>query len=61
MIPDWEDVLTVVGVVCLAVAMWLSLGWPGLLGFVGAVLIVVGVVAARQERGVNGQQPKRVG
>ena len=60
MIPDWEDVLTMVGVVCLAVAVWLAMGWPGLLGFVGAVLIVVGVVAARQER-VDGQQPKRMG
>lgn len=54
---DWDDWLVLVGVVCLAVAVWISMGWPGLLGFVGAVAIVVGVVAARQER-VDGQQPK---
>ncbi len=58
---DLADIVAIVGVVCLAVAVWLAMGLPGLLGFVGAVLIVVGVVAARQERGVNGQQPKRMG
>jgi len=58
---DLADIVAMVGVVCLAVAVWLSMGLPGLLGFVGAVLIVGGVVAARQERGVDGQQPKRVG
>lgn len=58
---DLADIIAIIGVVCLAAAVWLAMGWTGLLGFIGTVAIVVGVVAARQERGVDGQQPKRVG
>lgn len=43
---DGADWAVIVGVVLLGAALWLWLGWAALLGFVGAVLVVVGLVAA---------------
>ena len=43
---DYTDLLVLLGVVLLGYAVWASAGWPGLLGYVGALLIVVGVALA---------------
>lgn len=43
---DYTDLLVVLGVAALGCAVWLLAGWPGALGYVGALLIVVGVALA---------------
>lgn len=46
---DLSDVLIMVGAVCLALAVGLSLGWVGVLGYAGAVSMLVGLAMARRE------------
>lgn len=48
---DLSDLLVIVGVLCLAGAVWMALGWVGLLGFVGAMLLVAGLAMARNVGG----------
>lgn len=43
---DLNDVLIGLGVLLLGAAAWWSAGWPGLLGFAGALLVIVGVALA---------------
>lgn len=42
----WDDLLVGAGVVCLAVGLWLWLGWPAALMLVGVVMIAAGVAMA---------------
>ena len=46
---DISDLLVMLGLAFLAGAVWVALGWVGMLGFVGAVLLVVGLAMARRE------------
>lgn len=46
---DWSDFFVFLGIVCLAGAVWVALGWTGALGFVGAVMLVIGLALARQD------------
>lgn len=48
---DWSDLLIILGVLCLAGAVWLALGWVGMLAFLGALLLLVGLVMARNVGG----------
>lgn len=43
---DTGDLLTLAGVILVGLAVGLAWGWVGVLGFVGAVLVIVGVVSA---------------
>jgi hypothetical protein len=46
---DYVDVLAFVGVLLVGAAVWSIAAWPGLLGYVGALLIVVaGALAWRR-------------
>lgn len=38
-----EEWLVLLGLALIASALWLAAGWPGLVGFVGGLLIVAGV------------------
>ncbi|HMR01751.1 MAG TPA: hypothetical protein PKA43_00105 [Candidatus Competibacter phosphatis] len=51
---DLSDVLVIVGVLCLAGAVWVALGWVAVLAFLGAVMLVVGLALARQGDQVKG-------
>jgi hypothetical protein len=42
------DGLVAAGVVCVGAAAWLAVGWAGLLGVAGVLLIVVGVAEAKR-------------
>lgn len=46
---DLSDVLIMMGVVCLALAVGLSFGWVGVLGYAGAILMMLGLAMARRE------------
>lgn len=48
---DWSDLLIILGVLCLAGAVWLALGWVGMLAFLGALLLLVGLAMARNVGG----------
>jgi predicted phage tail protein len=47
---DWSDFFVCLGVACLAGSVWMALGWVGALAFVGAVMLVIGLALARQEK-----------
>lgn len=46
---ELSDLLIILGVLCLAGAVWLALGWVGMLAFLGALLLLVGLAMARQK------------
>lgn len=46
---DIYDLVTALGVAALGAAVWLLAGWPGVLGYAGVLLIVVGVALAWQQ------------
>ena len=50
---DWFDGVAVLGVILLAVAIGLAVGFTGALAFVGVVLVVVGVVGGSESKGVG--------
>ncbi len=52
--PDLDDLLVAVGVVCLAVGMWLWWGLAAALMLVGVVLIALGVGIATRDDGQPG-------
>ncbi len=54
---DLSDLLVLLGVLCLAGAVWSALGWVGVLAFVGAVMLVVGLGLAMARR--DGDKGKR--
>ncbi len=43
---DLPEFLVVVGVLVVGVALWLGLGLPGVIGYIGALLVTIGVVLA---------------
>ena len=45
---DWADVLMVVGVLLVAIAAYLALGIPGLLAFVGALMMTISFIVSRK-------------
>lgn len=47
---DLSDGLIILGVLCLAGAVWLALGWVGMLAFLGAIMLLVGLAMARNDR-----------
>ena len=48
------DVLVIVGGICVAVAIQLTVGWVGLLGYAGLCSMLIGLVMAR--RVTNGKR-----
>lgn len=46
---DRYDLLILLGLILLALALWLVLGWPGLLGYGGAVCLVFGLAGAQTQ------------
>lgn len=47
---DLYDGLVIAGLSLLAAAVFWAAGWPGLMGFTGGLLVIVGVLGA-QRRG----------
>jgi hypothetical protein len=53
---DYFDLMVVFGVLLLGLAVWLLAGWPGVLGYIGTLLIVVGVALAWRAGRVRARQ-----
>lgn len=45
---DLSDVLVILGAILLALAVGLAVGWVGVLGYAGALALVIGVAMARR-------------
>jgi hypothetical protein len=43
---DLFDWLVIIGVLLMGLAVWLVASWPGLVGYGGGLLVVVGIVGA---------------
>lgn len=54
---DLPDIATLVGVLLVGIAVFMALGAAGVIGFAGAVLIVLGVATA-QNRALRRQRGK---
>lgn len=50
---DLADLAVLSGLLLLGFSLWLQFGVPGVVGFVGAVLIVIGVVFALRSEGAK--------
>lgn len=50
---DWPDRLALLGLVLICASVYLVVGWPGVLGFVGGVCLLLGAFMA-------GTKPKKV-
>lgn len=48
---DWSDGLIAAGLLLLGGAMYLATGWVGVLAYLGAVCLVVGLLWARDQAG----------
>jgi len=48
---DLFDWLVIIGVLLIGLAVWLAVGWPGLVGYAGGLLVVVGLVGAWLRKG----------
>jgi membrane-bound ClpP family serine protease len=40
---EWSDVVILLGAAFVCAAIWIAVGWVGVLAFVGIVLLVVGL------------------
>lgn len=45
-----EDLIGLAGIILLAIALFLLLGWPGVIGYSGAILTTVAYRMAEQKR-----------
>lgn len=50
---DRYDALAVIGLACMGAAIGWGMGLPGLLAYVGMVLLLVGITGARAKNGVG--------
>lgn len=50
---DLADLAVLSGLLLVGLSLWLQFGVPGAIGFVGAVLIVIGMVFALRSEGVK--------
>ena len=50
---DLADLAVLSGLLLLGFSLWLQFGAPGAIGFVGAVLIVIGMVFALRSEGAK--------
>ena len=49
-----EDLIGLVGIILLAIALFMLAGWPGLLGYLGAILMTVAYHIAERKRKSSG-------
>lgn len=45
-----EDLIGAVGILLLAIALYLLLGWPGVIGYIGTILTTVAYRMAERKR-----------
>lgn len=48
---DWLDIIAFVGLTLIGISVYLLIGWMGMVGYVGALLIVFSAFAARSRAG----------